>query len=107
MAVTSTEYETTPDDAAGDGSAGPRLFVVFLGGDLPDGRIGEDHEVVFVAADDLKSARTAAKRKWRGSGRAHIDAAAEVGAVDGYQVRLVPAGDAAGDDVAVDSTYVR
>lgn len=99
-------------DAEPDVEAETRLFVVFLGGDLPEGRIGEDHEVVFVAAADLKAARTAAKRKWRGSGRAHIDAAAEVTAVDGYRVQLVPttdetANDRAGDEVAVDNTYVR
>jgi len=105
MAVTSTEYATSPGDDS-DGSSDPRLFVVFLGGDLPDGRIGEDHEVVFVAATDLKAARTAAKRKWRGSGRAHIDAAAEVGAVDGYDVQLVPTTDP-GDRVDVNSSYVR
>jgi hypothetical protein len=103
MAVTSTQY--VPDGT--DEPDGPKLFVVFLGGDLPDGRIGEDHEVVFVAADDLKAARTAAKRKWRGSGRAHIDAAAEVGAVDGYRVQLVPDESSDGDEVEVNSTYVR
>lgn len=84
-----------------------KLYVVFLGGDLPDGRIGEDHEVVFVAATDLKSARTAAKRKWRGSGRAHIDAAAEVDTVDGLRVELVPSDETDGDHVAVNSKYVR
>lgn len=84
-----------------------KLYVVFLGGDLPEGRIGEDHEVVFVAAADLKAARTAAKRKWRGSGRAHIDAAAEVDTVDGFQVQLVPSTETDGDHVDVNSKYVR
>jgi len=84
----------------------PQLFVVFLGGDLANGRMGEDHEVVVVAATDLKSARTAAKRKWGGIGRAHIDAVAAVGSVDGYDVRLV-VGSGDGDEVEVDNTYVR
>lgn len=84
-----------------------KLYVVFLGGDLPEGRIGEDHEVVFVAATDLKAARTAAKRKWRGSGRAHIDAAAEVDTVDGFEVHLVPSTETDGDHLAVNSKYVR
>ena len=29
------------------------LFAAFLGGELADGRMGEDHEVVFVVADDV------------------------------------------------------
>ena len=88
-------------------TAEPQLFVVFLGGDLANGRMGEDHEVVFVAATDLKAARTAAKRKWGGSGRAHIDAVAAVDSVDGYRVQLVRAAEGDGDQVAVDNTYVR
>jgi len=37
------------------------LYAAFLGGELTDGRMGEDHEVVFVVADDVISARRAAK----------------------------------------------
>jgi len=99
----STGTEVTDEVPAAE----PQLFVVFLGGDLANGRMGEDHEVVFVAATDLKAARTAAKRKWGGSGRAHIDAVAAVDSVDGYHVQLVPTAEGDGDQVAVDNTYVR
>ena len=40
--------------------------------------MGEDHEVVFVVADDMVSARRAAKAKWGGDGRAHVDALTRV-----------------------------
>jgi hypothetical protein len=81
-----------------------KLFVVYLGGELVPGRIGEDHEVVFVVAEDVAAARKLARKKWQGSGRAHIDAVAALEAVDGYRVSLEPG---AGDDVVVlDTTYV-
>ena len=45
------------------------LYSAYLGGELGPGRMGEDHEVVFVVADDDESARQAAKEKWGGVGR--------------------------------------
>ena len=65
-----------------------QLFVVYLGGDPPPGRLGEDHEVVVVVAPDLKSARAAGRAKWGGTGKAHVDAVRELGVIDGYAVRL-------------------
>jgi hypothetical protein len=81
-----------------------KLFVVYLGGEVLPGRMGEDHEVVLVAATDAKSARAKAKRKWQGRGRAHVDSVAEVDRVDGHDVLLRPAADA-GDRLSVDDTY--
>lgn len=79
------------------------LYVVYLGGRLAPGRIGEDHEVVLVVADDEQDARRKAKRKWRGGAKAHVDAVARVGVVDGHRVTLTPTTDA--DDVSIDDTY--
>ncbi len=45
------------------------LFAAFLGGEPEPGRIGEDHEVVFVVAEDMASARRAAEAKWPSHGR--------------------------------------
>lgn len=69
------------------------LYAVVLGGRLTGTRLGEDHETVFVAAENEAQARVRAKAKWSGSTRKglHIDALARVGEVDGYEVRLVPA----------------
>ncbi len=83
----------------------PRLHVVYLGGDVVAGRMGEDHEVVLVAATSVKEARRLAKRKWKGAGRPHVDALAIVHRVDGHHVRL-EAGEADGDEIEVDPTYV-
>jgi hypothetical protein len=80
------------------------LYVVYLGGDLAPGRLGEDHEVVLVAAESVPDARRKAKRKWRGAAKAHVDAVARVGVVDGHRVTLAPTGEP--DDVAVDRRYV-
>jgi hypothetical protein len=68
------------------------LYAAFLGGELADGRMGEDHEVVFVVADDTKSARKAANRKWSGRGRGHVDAVTRVDVIDGYTVTLEQGG---------------
>jgi hypothetical protein len=64
------------------------LYAAFLGGELTDGRMGEDHEVVFVVADDVISARRAAKAKWGGDGRAHVDALTRLDMIDGYAIGL-------------------
>ena len=80
------------------------LYVVYLGGRPPPGRMGEDHEVVLVVADSLAAARAAAKRKLRGSGRAHVDAVSKVAVVDGHRVTLAPTGE--DDAVETDTTYV-
>ena len=79
------------------------LYVVYLGGHLAPGRMGEDHEVVLVAAESVADARKRAKRKWRGTQRAHVDAVARVGVVDGHRVTLTPTDEP--DDVATDDTY--
>lgn len=68
------------------------LYAAFLGGELTPGRMGEDHEVVFVVADDMKAARTAAKAKWGGGGRPHVDALTRLDAIDGFAIALEPAG---------------
>ena len=50
--------------------------------------MGEDHEVVFVVAEDMESARRAAKAKWGGDGRPHVDALTRLDMIDGYAVGL-------------------
>ena len=68
------------------------LFAAFLGGDLGPGRMGEDHEVVFVVAEDMLAARRAAKAKWGGDGRPHVDALTRLDMIDGYTVGLQEGG---------------
>jgi hypothetical protein len=79
------------------------LYVVYLGGDLVPGRMGEDHEVVVVAGADAAEARSKAKARWQGKGKAHIDALQRIERVDGYDVILQPG--LAGDVIATDQTY--
>jgi len=81
-----------------------KLFVVYLGGKVAEGRMGEDHEVVVVVAGDAPAARKAAKAKWRGIGDPHVDAVQELDVVDRHKVCLVHV---IGEDHApVDSTWV-
>lgn len=68
------------------------LYVAFLGGSLGEGRMGEDHEVVTIVAEDRADANTKAKAKWRGPGRSHVDALQRIDMVDGFRVDLAPAG---------------
>ena len=79
------------------------LFAVYLGGDPPDGRMGEDHEVVFVVGDDIKDVRRRARAKWRGAGVAHVDAVQRLDRVDGFDITL-SAGDS-GDVMELDPEY--
>jgi Domain of Unknown Function (DUF1543) len=69
------------------------LYAAFLGGELMEGRMGEDHEVVFVVADDMVSARRAAKAKWGGDGRAHVDALTRLDMIDGFTIGLEGGGE--------------
>ena len=73
------------------------LFVAYLGGELGPGRIGEDHQVVLVVAEDVPSARQAAKAKWGGVGRPHVDALTRVERVDGHAVGVLADGAGDGD----------
>lgn len=65
-----------------------KLYIVFLGGNLPPNRFGEDHEIVTVVANSQEEAKKLAKSKWAGYGKAHIDGIMQVDVVDGYKVKL-------------------
>ena len=80
-----------------------RLFAVYLGGDAAPGRLSEDHEVVMVVAPDIRSARRAARAKWGGLTRPHVDAVRTVEVVDGYRVSLDWTGE--DDTIDVDVTF--
>ena len=71
------------------------LYAAFLGGELSPGRIGEDHEIVFVVAEDARAAKAAAKAKWGGDSRPHVDALTRLDAIDGHTITL--SADASGD----------
>jgi hypothetical protein len=45
-----------------------------------------------VVAEDAESARRAAKAKWGGDGRAHVDALTRLDMIDGFAVGLEPGG---------------
>jgi hypothetical protein len=79
------------------------LYAVYLGGDLADGRLGEDHEVVFVVATDPTDVRRRARAKWTGHGSAHVDAIRRLDAIDGYAVTLEEVG--GGDRTQLDNHY--
>lgn len=73
------------------------LYAAYLGGPLGDGRMGEDHEVVLVVAEDATSARRQARAKWSGVGRPHVDAVQRIAVVDGHRVEVTPDPGATGD----------
>jgi hypothetical protein len=83
----------------------PALYVVYLGGHVAEGRMGEDHEVVLVVGRDLKEARRRARAKWRGIGKPHVDAVQRIERVDGHMITLLPG--AEGDSASLDPTYHR
>ena len=78
------------------------LHAAFLGGAPGAGRMGEDHEVVFVVADDADEATRRATAKWRGAGRGHVDAVERLDVVDGHRIQMVDIGGDA-DSTVLDS----
>ena len=79
------------------------LYAVYLGGDLAPGRMGEDHEVVFVVGDDTNDVRRRARAKWSGAGRAHVDAVRRLDTIDGFAITLDEVG--GGDRTELDTQY--
>jgi hypothetical protein len=82
------------------------LYVVYLGGPVLPGRMGEDHEVIAVVAADIPAARKAAKAKWKGFGDPHVDAVQHLDVVDGHKVNLVIASADQRDATHIDLTWV-
>ena len=79
------------------------LYAVYLGGELAGGRMGEDHEVVFVVGADTKDVRRRARAKWSGYGSAHVDAVQRLEVIDGYEVGLHEVGGT--DQTELDNQY--
>ena len=48
--------------------------------------------MVFVVAEDMRTARRAAMAKWGGDGRAHVDALTRLDMVDGFAIALERSG---------------
>lgn len=84
-----------------------KLFVVFLGGRLEAGRMGEDHEVVAVVAKSIDDARAKARQKWKGTDlKSHVDSVMEISCVDGYRVLLEQSRENSGNGIRVDDHFV-
>lgn len=82
------------------------LYIVYLGGPVLPGRMGEDHEVVAVVAADVPAARKVAKTKWKGLGDPHVDAVQHLDVVDGHKVELVERTLQARNATPIDPTWV-
>jgi hypothetical protein len=79
------------------------LYAVFLGGDLAAGRMGEDHEVVFVVGSEANDVRRRARAKWTGVGTAHVDAVRRLDVIDGHEISTREVGGA--DSTVLDTTF--
>ncbi len=67
-----------------------RLFAVLVGGQH-DRALIEVHDVQFVVAERIEDAAPALRQRWWGTPASlHIDAYAEIDAVDGYRVEPAP-----------------
>lgn len=82
------------------------LYIVYLGGPVLPGRMGEDHEVIAVVAADVPAARKAAKAKWKGFGDPHVDAVQHLDIVDGHRVALSAATAQERNASPIDPTWV-
>lgn len=68
----------------------PKLYMIIIGC-KPDGRLTEQHDIFFGAANSMKELIPQMKAFWpEAKGKIHIDAWREVSAVDGYNISVVP-----------------
>ena len=63
------------------------LYAVLLGGKIRKNNLMEDHQLVFVVAEDEDSARGKAKEKWDAED-IHVDGTQKISVVDGYEIHL-------------------
>ena len=64
-----------------------KLFYVYIGGTATD-RLIEDHEVIFVVAQNSFDAKQIAKEKTKLKIDTHVDIMAQLINVDGYNIKL-------------------
>ena len=64
-----------------------KLYAILLGGKLRKNHLMEDHHLVFVVAEDEKSARKKAKKKWQAE-EVHVDGTQLIEMVDGFKIKL-------------------
>ncbi|HAG14981.1 MAG TPA: hypothetical protein DCG69_00450 [Bacteroidales bacterium] len=64
------------------------LYAVLLGGKIRENNLMEDHQLVFVVADNELDARKLAKLKWPEATSIHVDGTQILTSIDGYQISL-------------------
>ncbi|MFH1000589.1 MAG: DUF1543 domain-containing protein [Bacteroidota bacterium] len=65
-----------------------KLFAVLLGGKIRPNNLMEDHQLVFIVAENEKQARKLAKLKWPEADSIHIDGTQLIEQVDGFKISL-------------------
>lgn len=65
-----------------------KLFAVLLGGKIRPNNLMEDHQLVFVVAENEKQARKLAKLKWPEADSIHVDGTQLIEQVDGFMISL-------------------
>jgi len=65
-----------------------KLYAVLLGGKIREENLMEDHQLVFVVAENEKDARKSAKLKWPEAESIHVDGTQHIRIVDGYQIKI-------------------
>ena len=79
------------------------LWAVFLGGKIRKNALIEDHELVFVVAQNEIEARKQAKLKWNAE-EVHVDGTQCLQVIDGYQICLKKSADE-DDSAPVNNQY--
>ncbi|NPD44404.1 DUF1543 domain-containing protein [Lentimicrobium sp. S6] len=63
------------------------LYAILLGGKLRANHLMEDHNLVFVIAENEPKARKLAKHKWQAE-EVHVDGTQRIDQVDGFKIKL-------------------
>lgn len=78
------------------------LWAIYLGGRYADGFI-EDHEIVFVVAENREEAKQLAKDKTKIINDVHCDGVISIVNVDGYDINIKQSSN--NENVEYDNTY--
>ncbi len=79
------------------------LYAVLLGGKIRENNLMEDHRLVFVVAENERTARKSAKKKWDAV-EVHVDGTQQIKSVDGYKINLEET-DIFSDDLETNPNY--
>ena len=84
----------------------PNLYAALLGWKTDENNLMEDHQVVYVVAENEEQAREQAKEKWESVEDPHVDGLQKLNSIDWYKINLEKI-ENQGDNIKVNPGYFK